>query len=605
MKNLGSYFYKPKKRDDEISKKRWNIPSIIWRAIVKTCTVVGAMILLSALISTIMFMSAGGGAQKPMPNDMVLVFNLEDGLSETQSRPTLLDPFPFIAPSLRQTVDAIHKAKDDKRVRGIVFRLNGAGIGIAHVQELREALEDFKTSGKFTKIYAPSFVDAGGGLTQYYLASIFDEVWMQPVGMFSISGPSFEMPFAAQALDKLGVKAEFLKREEFKSAMENLTNQNMSDSNKEMLNSLLGNLSLQMMSQISNDRKINMVDLGMQVDKGLLTGEEALQAKLIDRLDHADVLVEEIDGKEKLVDFHRYSKEPKAHKRGKDVALIYVTGTIVDDANARGSASGSEIASYINEAEEDEMIDAIILRVDSPGGSPSASETIRRAIVRAQEKGKKVVVSMGPVAASGGYWVAAPADRIVASAGTLTGSIGVVMGKFEASGLWEKVGVNWEGPQMGQNADLWSMNQPFDAAALERLNTVIDSTYDAFIARVAEGRKMTPEEVRKIAKGRAWTGEQAQQNGLVDVLGGLDTAKDEVAKLLGLENGNQINLVRIPDEGSKFEQFLELVGGQVTSKHLNVTESKLYKAIQPYMTQVNLFARSPVAVYDATLESFR
>lgn len=608
MKNLTSYFYKPKSRDGEIAKKRqnlMNIPSIIWRAITKTCTVIGAMILLSATISTIIVLTVGGGAPKSLPQDMVLVFNLEDGLSEVQNHPSLLDPFPFMTPTIRQTVEAIHKAKDDKRVQGIVFRLNGAGISIAHVQEIRAAIADFKQSGKFTKIYAPSYIDAGGGLTQYFLASAFDEIWMQPIGMMSISGPSFEMPFAKNALDKLGIKADFFTREEFKSAMENFTSSEMSPSNSEMLTSIITDLSNQMMIKISQDREINKADLMQAIDKGLLTGEEALDAKLIDRLEHADVLLEEIDGEEKLISLQRYAKEPKAVKGGKDVALIYVTGTIIDEEDTQGNSSGSEIASFIREATEDELIEAIILRVDSPGGSPSASETIRRAIIKAQEKGKKVVVSMGPVAASGGYWIAAPADLIVANAGTLTGSIGVVMGKFEASELWNKIGVTWEGPQVGENADLWSMNQPFDASERERMIVLIDHTYDAFLSRVSEGRKMPIDDVRKIAKGRAWTGEQAKEIGLVDELGGLDVASDEAAKLIGLENSSDINLVRFPAEGNRFEQILEMIGGQVFFKNLNISENKFYKAIQPYMVQANLFSQSPIAVYDANLEALR
>jgi len=236
MKKLGSYFYKPKKRDDEIAQKRFglmNIPSILWRAILKTCTVIGAMILLSATISTILVLSAGGAGPKPLPDDMVLVFNLEDGLSEVKDHPTLLDPFPFSSPTVLNTVNAIRKAVNDDRVQGIVFRLNGAGLNISHVQEIRDALKEFKTSGKFTKIYAPSYIDAGGGLTQYFLASAFDEIWMQPVGMLSISGPLFEMPFAKDAMDKLGVKAQFLTREEFKSAMENFTNSEISENKQD------------------------------------------------------------------------------------------------------------------------------------------------------------------------------------------------------------------------------------------------------------------------------------------------------------------------------------------------------------------------------------
>lgn len=614
MKNLNSYFYKPKKRDGEIAKKRWNFLKIILKAVLKTCTVIGAVILISTLFSTILLFSSGGGASKSLPSDMVLVFNLEEGIAEQPARPTLMDPFPFSTPTLRGIVSSIHQAKNDDRVHGVVFRLNGAHLNIAHVQEIRTALTDFKQSGKFTKIYAPSYIDIGGGLTQYFLASAFDEIWMQPIGMLSISGPSFEMPFAKNALDKLGVKAEFFTREEFKSAMENFTNSEISVSNKKMLTSIIGNLSAQMMKEIVNERSMNFITVGLQVDKGLLTGDEALEHQLIDRLDYPDVLLSELretvtgesdSDRAILVSYERYRHAPVTDRTEKNAALIYVSGTIVDDSEAPSAASGSEIAGFINDAAEDEGIEAILLRVDSPGGSPSASETIRRAIVKAKEKGKKVVVSMGATAASGGYWVSADADKIVANAGTLTGSIGVLMGKFEASALWEKVGVNWEGPQMGANADIWSMNQPFDERERERMTILIDETYEAFLERVSNGREMSVEQVRQVAKGRVWTGEQALSVGLVDEIGGLEMAKYQTAKLIGLDKAEQVNLVRFPAAGGKFEQLLTFFGQRVSVKNLNVKQSAIYKTIQPYLTQINLFAKSPVAVYDANVEAMR
>ncbi len=616
MKNLSSYFYKPQKRDGEIAKKRrslMSVPQIIWKAVLKTCTVIGAMILLSALVSTILVFSAGE-AQKPLPDKMVLVFNLEEGISEVATRPSLLDPFPFISPTLHGIVKSIHQAKNDDRVKGIVFRLNGAHINIAHIQEIRDALMVFNESEKFTKIYAPSYIDAGGGLTQYFLASAFDEIWMQPIGMFSISGPSFEMPFAKNAMDKMGVKAEFFTREEFKSAMENFTNAQISNANEKMLTSIIGNLSTQMMGQIAYDRNVNITELARYVDQGLLTGEEALKYRLIDRLNYPDILLSEMRGSVTgdpesdaaiLVSYARYRHAPVPDKTEKDVALIYVSGTIIDESEAPSAASGSEIAGFINEAAEDDSIEAILLRVDSPGGSPSASETIRRAVVKAKEKGKKVVVSMGATAASGGYWVAADADKIIASRGTLTGSIGVLMGKFEASALWENVGVNWEGPQMGANADIWSMNQPFNARQRDRMTVLIDETYNAFLDRVAKGRKMSVAEVRNIAKGRVWTGEQARSVGLVDEIGGLEMAKYQTAKLIGLNSAEQVNLIRFPEEGGRFEQLLALMGEQVNMPRLGVKESAIYKAVQPYLTQINLFAKSPVAVYDVNVEAMR
>ena len=229
-----------------------------------------------------------------------------------------------------------------------------------------------------------------------------------------------------------------------------------------------------MAGQIAQDRNIPFKTLKTHIDKGILTGQEALQAKLIDRLDYADVLISEIretakgdpeDESLEVVSFSRYGGQMKNSSSGKtDVALIYAVGTITEQKGHGGNAGADTISAAIREAYKDDSIQAIVLRVDSPGGSPAASETIRRALVKAQEKGKKVIVSMGSVAASGGYWISADADEIIALPSTLTGSIGVIMGKFELGKLWKTLGINWETIQWGKNAGIWSVNKPFNAS---------------------------------------------------------------------------------------------------------------------------------------------
>lgn len=621
MPNFGSLFYKPKKNDKEISAKRWNIFSILGKAISKTCTVIGAIILVIVLLS-VLLVSSAGNTKKPLPSDMVLVFKVEDGLAEIPTRPSLLEPFPFMQPTIRNVIDTLDKARKDERVRGLVVNLKGGTLNIAHIQELRSAIARFRESGKFAKIYASSYGDDMGGLTQYYFASAFDEIWMQPVGMMAISGPDFEMPFAKDALDKLGVSAQFFQREEYKSAMENFTNSEMSSENLETLRSIIGNLSARMMEAIANDRDMQMFDIGKYIDYGLLTGQEALDAKLIDRLDYGDVLVSEIrkdatgdpdDDSVALVTLAEYSqhksKPPKNATLRKDVALIYAVGTIVDMAGAQGNAGADEISNAIAEAYDDDNIEVIVIRVDSPGGSPSASETIRRAIVKAKEKGKKVIISMGPVAASGGYWISADADKIFALPGTLTGSIGVVMGKFEGSELWKKLGINWQGPQMGGNADIFSINSKFDERATDRLNALIDSTYDSFVTIVANGRNMEVDRVREIAKGRAYTGEQAKVFGLVDEMGGLRSALEEAAKMVGAESSKDINIIRMPRERNKFEQIMALFGQEVSlGKFLQTflgMDSKFLSSLRGVVNEAKLVQENKTIVYDADLEALR
>ncbi len=614
MKKFGSLFYKPKKNKKAIKSKRWNVWSILGKAIRKTCTAIGAAVLISTLISVFLVTAMAGKSTPSLPDDIVLYFNIEDGISETQVKPTILDPFPFMQPTLRNIIDTLEKAETDDRVRGLIVKLNGASVGVAHTQELRAAIKKFRESGKFTKVYAASYTDTMGGLSQYYLASAFDEIWMQPVGMVSISGTSMQMPFAKNALDKLGVSAQFFQREEFKSAMENFTNSKISPSNQKALQSLLNSLSLRMVKDIAQERGMKEAALKAQIDKAILSGQEALNAKLLDRLDYGDVMMSEIrqaatgdpdDESVELVTLASYSQhKAKSSKKGKRVALIYVVGTIVDSAGASGNAGADDITNTITRAYQDDEIEAIVLRVDSPGGSPTASETIRRGLVKAKEKGKKVIVSMGPVAASGGYWISTDADAIVASAGTITGSIGVVMGKFEGGELFKKFGINWQGPQFGDNADIWALHKKFDAKATARMNVLIDDVYDAFITRVAEGRKLTPEQAKAAAKGRAWTGEQALERGLVDEIGGLNEALNKTAMMLGKKDRHDLNVIKMPRELNNVERVLELLGEQVSLGHF--FDSVDLGFITSYMTQKKLLeSGNHTAVYNPELESLR
>jgi protease-4 len=611
-RQIGSIFYKPGARPREIQRRRWNFPRIALNAIRKTCTVIGAIILFSILMGMTVGIIAGKSTS--LPKDMILVWNIESAVGETPLQASFVDPFARQTMTVAEMITAFDKAAKDKRVRGILVSLDNAAFELAHIQELRQAIKRFRDSGKFAHIYTPSFSDLGSGIGAYYFASAFEQIWMQPVGFVSITGLSMEMPFARGALEKIGANPQFLHREEYKSAMESFTNSSMSPANREMMKSLLDDISLKITTDITEDRKILSNEFSALMDKGLLTGEESLKVGLITRLDYADVMVKElrekITGKKdsykpELVEIENYhSSLVDSSKRtvSSDVALVHVAGEIIPGSGANpGRATGDYIAQAIHEAADDETIKAIVVRVDSPGGSPTASETIRRAIVHAKDKGKKVVVSMGPVAASGGYWVAVNADRIFALPSTLTGSIGVIMGKFEISGLWKKLGVNWDGMSWGQNAGLWSMNDSFTASERERLNVAIESTYNNFLDRVAEGRGMKKEAVREIAKGRAWTGAQAQKNGLVDELGGLDDALDYTAVQIGLKDRHELNIVPMPKPLSAMERFLLLVGGQVRANEFFKTLSHI-DGVNSMLRRVEAIERSgPFQTYDPDL----
>lgn len=623
----GSLFYQPPgPKKTEIRKKRWNAGSIIWNAVKRTCMVIGAMVLFSALLTFITLVTAVSKTAPALPKDMVLVLKLEQGIAEKQDEASFGDFFPAARPTIRQITNTLTYAADDERIKALIVNVKAGGLSIGHVQEFRVAVKRFRASGKKAYFYSSSFVDTGSGVGAYYLASAFDQIWMQPVGLLSISGFSAEVPLGREALEKVGVRAQFLQRESYKTAMESFTESELTPESREMIVSMLKSFSSQVIGDIAKDRQVSERDLAISMDKGILTGDDALQSKLIDRLDYGDVLVsgirEEIMGDPEdksleLVSFRQYAnaadgahKDKPNHMPGMKakpkVALIYVAGAIVPMATGANMAAADEIAPAIIEAAEDKDVDAIVIRINSPGGSPTASETIRRAIVRAKEKGKYVAVSMGDVAASGGYWVAADADVIFANPSTLTGSIGVIMGKFESSGLWEKLGVNWGTVQVGDNAGLWSMNRPFDDRQLAHLNTLIDSTYDAFMQRVAAGRGMSLEEVRRVAQGRVWTGELAIGKGLVDKQGGLYDTLTHIAMYKGVMTPDKLEVVVLPRPKSAVEQFIELLGGTpgVVSAFSNL--DKFVNVLEPVLISIQQVQNPHIYMtYDSDLEMFR
>lgn len=613
---FNSLFFQSRQKSAEISRTRWNWLSIGGKILRKTCMALGAVVLFSLVMG---FIAATilRGAQS-LPEEMILVLNVTDPIGESDVVQSFSDPFAAAPSRVSDLVAALDRAARDKRVKGLLLSLDAGGMELAHIQELRAAVKRFRAAGKFAHAYTASFADLGSGIGAYYLAAAFDEIWMQPVGMVSITGLALEVPFARGVLDKVGAKPEFLHREEYKSAMESFTNTGMSGPSRENLQSIMDDFSRQIFYDITEDRKIKKPDMQKLVDQGLITGKDALKAGLITKLDYGDKLLDHAretvtgkkDGEETpLIAIEDYADVTAAREYDiaeANAAFVHVTGEIVPGADPEpGFATGDYIASGIMEAAESDSIQVIVVRVDSPGGSPTASETIRRAIVYAKEKGKKVVVSMGPVAASGGYWITVDADHIFALPTTLTGSIGVIMGKFELSQLWKKVGVNWESIGWGENSRLWSINAPLKETERAALTTAIDATYDAFLERVAEGRNMEPGKVRELAKGRAWTGLQAVKNGLADDLGGLDTALDHAATLTGGKTRKDLRMVVLPRPLSPMEQLVSLLGGRVAMAQFGYG-SEIWNTLRPTVQQVRTLERlGPVQAYDPSLRSVR
>lgn len=568
-------------------KIRWKVLPIFWMALKRGAMALGFLVIFSMIVSSFIMGSLMQQEIQPLPDQMVLVLEFEGSIDEIPPQATLSNPFGEGGVTLRHYLSAIESAKHDPRVKGIVARMRDGAFSTAQVEEIRAAIFDFKESGKFTRIYSTSFGGLGSGLGRYFLASSFDELWMQPMGVVMIAGINAEQPFARETLDKMGITPQFFQRKEYKTAYESLTNESMSDANRETISVLVNDIRDRLVSEIAQDREISEERFTALVNQGLFTAPEALEAGLIDHMDYADVMIEQVkelvsgDPQSEDVAFRslesyiahvglrinedgKINKETRTRKTAGGVALIYAIGAIVSDAaGAPGSlAASDDIAPAILDAAADPNIKTIILRVDSPGGSPAASEAILRALDKAQMEGKYVVVSMGSTAASGGYWIAAHADQIFVSPTTITGSIGVVGGKFTLGGLWEKIGLNWEAVQWGENADMWSMNTPFDAQGSERMNAMLDNVYESFLARVAQGRNMSIQQVDLIAKGRVWSGTRAIDVGLADQFGGLMSAIDYAATLNGGQSRDDVYVQIFPKPKTPFEQLMEIMSGE-------------------------------------------
>ena len=464
--------------------------------------------------------------------------------------------FPGRRP-LRDVLDAIARAGDDPRVTGLIAHLGGDDFGIAQVQELRDAIIAFRAKGKHATAFAESFGEFGPGTRSYYLATAFDDIWLQPLGLVGLIGLSAEEPFFRGTFDKLGIVPRFDHREQYKTAMNMLTETAMTPAHREETTAILASDEDQIVSGIAAGRKLDPATVRTLIDRGPLMTEEALTAHLIDHIGYEDeataALRARLGGRAHLMKWDDYlDAAGRPNRQGPVIALIYADGLITTAGGRGNPVTGSQVLSAarvvkaFNEAARDPKVRAILFRIDSPGGSVVASEAIWRATVAAERAGKPVIASMGDVAGSGGYYIAAAADKIVAEPGTLTGSIGVLAGKFLIGGLSGKLGVTWDGAAVGKDAAMFSPIEDFTPAEHDRFEAFLDQVYDGFKAHVAQGRKMSAEAVEAVAKGRVWTGADAKTHGLVDALGGYQTALALAKSAAHLPAAQPVTLELVP-----------------------------------------------------------
>ncbi len=459
--------------------------------------------------------------------------------------------------TLADVIFTLHRAAKDDDISALVMDMQGLATDWAKIEEMREAVAEFSASGKPVVAYLD-----GAGTRGYALAAAADEIVMAPEANLMVLGVQAQLDFMKDTLDKLGMKADFIHVGKYKSAPERMTRSSASESNREMIQAIVDDRWEALLEMLAVSRSVTTDVAAGWVNQGLFDGDGARDAGLVDMLGYYDDVMDERFADEDVTYLADYALAGKGRGKGsgKQVAVVYITGVIMPGESRfdrfQGKIAGSEtIVERLQSAGDDEDVDAVLLRIDSPGGSALASDLIWYEIQRVRDA-KPVVVSMSGMAASGGYYVACPGDSIFADPGTLTGSIGVYAGKMDRSAMYEKIGVNREFIVRGENALLFSDAGGFSDRQREIFGAQMNAFYERFLAKVGEGRGLERDEVHAVAQGRVWTGRQAQDLGLVDVLGGLDRALDSVKWQVGLTPDDKITVLRYGEELSYFERIL-------------------------------------------------
>jgi protease-4 len=510
---------------------------------------------------------------------------------------------PVTQLGLNDILDNIKKAKTDENIAGIYLDLNIIPAGIATIEEIRNALLDFKASGKFIISYADSYTQPS-----YYIASVSDKVYLNPEGMMMFVGLRAELMFFKEALEKLGVEMQIIRHGKFKSAVEPFMYTKMSDENREQTMTYIGAIWNKMLTGISESRNISVDDLNKIANNLLLkNAESAVELKFVDGLKYKDEILDELMtltekkdiDKITTIDLAKYTKVPRKDRKAleKDkIAVVYASGTVMMGEGAEGTIGSDRISQAIREARRDSSVKAIVFRVNSGGGSALASEVIWREVKLAQEV-KPVIASLGDVAASGGYYIVCPAQTIVASPNTITGSIGVFGTLPNGKELMnKKLGVHIDVAKTNEYADMGSFFRPLTAQEKDMIQFEIEEIYQTFITHVAEGRNMTKEKVDEIGQGRVWSGANAMEIGLIDEFGGLDKAIEIAAKAANLEKYRVVDLPKLKDP---FQQLMEDFSGNVRTSILKNelgNEYVYYETLQDIRSMKGIQARIPFEV---------
>ncbi|HEX6567621.1 MAG TPA: signal peptide peptidase SppA [Acidimicrobiales bacterium] len=490
-------------------------------------------------------------ARQRRTGDLILELDLTEPLVEGRPHDPVRAFLTRHLTPLRLVVEGLHRAGRDPRVRALVVKVGGGRsvLALSRAQELRDAVRQFRDRGKLAVAWAETFGELGRGSVPYYVATGFDQIWLQPSGDVCLTGVAVQVPFLRDALDRAGITPQIAQRHEYKNAANVFIEREFTAAHRDATERLVASIMDQLVAGVAEGRGLAAGDVRALIDRAPLFANEAVEAGLVDRLGYRDEVygaVRQQVGAEAVLQYvGRYARStaPRGPRRltqpHPHLALVHVTGPIHLGRSGRrplggASAGSATVCAALRAATEARDVAAIVLRVDSPGGSYVASDAIWRQVALARRAGKPVVVSMGDVAASGGYFVSMGADAIVAEPATITGSIGVLAGKGVVEALARRLGIGHEAVSGARHGLMFSPLQAFSPEEWQRLDAWLDRIYDDFTAKVADGRHLGPDHVAEIARGRVWTGADARERGLVDELGGLATALDVARQRAGL-----------------------------------------------------------------------
>ena len=537
-------------------------------------SLIGLAVVVSMAAVVLTFVAVSRGPS--VPSSATLVLRPGGDLPEVEPDDVVGQVFGRDVSTVRGFVEALRRASRDDRVRAVLLMPSTLNVPYwGKVQEMRDAIVAFRKSGK----HVTAFLEFGGD-REYYLASAADRVFLMPTSSLDLTGvASYEMFFRG-TLDKIGAYPDFVHIGDYKTAPNQLTQKGFTPAHREMAQSLNRDMYDQLVAGIADARKKSEDEVRDLLDKGPFVAKEALDAGLVDDLAYEDELDDRVpelgDGKATRRmeggDYQRTRPQSVGLRTRSRIAVLYVVGTIVSGRSGfdgvNGSVVGSEtIIDQIRKIRDDASIKAIVLRIDSPGGSSVASDVIWRElkITRDENPKRPIVTSMSDLAASGGYYIAMPTEAIVAQPGTLTGSIGIFGGKMVIGGTLDKLGVTTEAVVSGANAGIYSPFAPFTPAQREKVASFMDDFYKNFLTKVAESRKSTPEAIHAVAQGRVWTGRQALGHGLVDALGGLDAAVALAKEKAKIPANEDVQLVVYPERRGLLDALSEQFGGAGTA----------------------------------------